>query len=75
MRGWFYSKMVNYNGDEIQIEEMPQGCIIYHKSKKINAINDNTGSIPLIDTKIIIHSNKDAVALRDSLNKMIELNQ
>lgn len=46
--------MIDYNGDDITIEEMHQGCVINSKGGEV-----------------VISSPRDAVALRDSLNLMI----
>ena len=63
--------MIDYNGDDIMFEEMPQGCIIYHK-RVPETIREFDG-LPEIDEEIVISSLKDAVALRNSLDKMISL--
>jgi hypothetical protein len=46
--------MVNYNGDDITIEEMPQGCVINSKGGEV-----------------IVSSIKDALALLESLTRLI----
>lgn len=65
----YNSSMIDYSGDEIMFEETPQGCVIHHKLETTNEFD----GLPEIDVTIIISSKKDALALRDSLNKMIEL--
>lgn len=49
-------RYVDYSGDGIEFEEMPQGCVIRDMDR---------------NTVVVVRSLEDAVALRDSLNKMI----
>jgi hypothetical protein len=64
--------MINYNGNEIMIEEMPQGCVVHRKPVNKESINIYTG-YPIPIATITVASLEDAVALRDSLNKMIKI--
>lgn len=50
--------MCDYNGDNIQIEEMPYGCVIH--------------SIINMDT-VVVYSKEDALALINSLTKMVSI--
>ena len=50
---------IDYVGDDIAIEEMPQGCIIANKQGKF----------------VIIASISDALAVIESLERMIEIQQ
>jgi len=54
--------MVNYDGDDIAIEEMPQGCVI------------SQGAWGGLHTDVvIIASTRDALAVIASLKKMIRI--
>lgn len=55
--GWKF----DYDGDQIQIEEMPQGCILYQTSDGGHRTSE-----------IIISSRDDALAVIESLQRMIE---
>lgn len=46
--------MIDYSGDNITIEEMPQGCII-------NSVGG----------EVVVHSVKDALALIESLTRLV----
>ena len=48
---------IDYDGDDIKIDEMPQGCIIYPKGDSRNYI--------------LIASFSDALAVIQSLSKML----
>lgn len=48
---------INYEGDDIKIEEMPQGCIISNMQDKF----------------VIISSTNDALAVIESLERMLEI--
>ena len=52
-------QLFTYEGDDITIEEMPQGCIIMSN-------ND-------VHQSVVIASTKDALAVMESLAKMISI--
>lgn len=53
-----------YEGDNICIEEMPQGCIISSM---------DLDKKPWLEFSITVSSTRDALALIDSLQRMIEI--
>lgn len=56
--------MINYSGDGITIEEMPQGCIIAQK----NEITQEVGDIKYV----CVASRVDVIALIESLGRLLE---
>lgn len=56
--------MSDYYGDDIVIEEMPQGCVISAVGKDGNK---------WAEYNIVVSSAKDAKALIDSLERMLEV--
>lgn len=63
--------MVDYNGDNIMIEEMPQGCFIHEKTTP--EVSNEFDSLPEIESTVRVSSVKDAKALIESLSRMIEI--
>ena len=47
---------VSYNGDDVVLEEMPQGCVVSGK-----------------DGYVVISSTSDALAVIESLQKMLKI--
>lgn len=50
---------IDYEGDDVDIEEMPQGCILYNKQGKF----------------VIITTTKDALALVESLCRVLDIQE